>query len=306
MLFISRNKYKMQWGRYETTVPQLQVPHTGHKQRQWRVSSCGQIQALNQQLELTGSPQIWCEEKDFENGHSVSEMKLLAWIQEEFFGHPIEPRRGGKSASHLKSEDPAEDADEVTRTFAAATIEFYVSAIVSLYNEQTQHGMNSYPHPRTPLVADILASKKSEESKRRRVEYEDRGRGTLQEGYDQAQFSAMLRWCHTGSEKPVFLLRTGVDFLLAHHMLLRSEARRSMELADMFCLSLDNEIPTPCTALVVLLDHGKANKVSRVERCGIGIPKCACCSTCRRTSSACGRCSSDSRPISKGVQPGTM
>ena len=39
------------------------------------------------------------------------------------------------------------------------------------------------------------------------------------------------------------LLRTAVDFLLAHNMLLRSEARLAAELLDFFIIPLPNESP---------------------------------------------------------------
>ena len=78
----------------------------------------------------------------------------------------------------------------------------------------------------------------------------------------------MLAWCyaippHLPSVRAS--LHTAVDFLFTHHMLLRSEGRREIDLADLWCLPLDNEGPTPCMAFVLLRDHGKTNTASRVE-----------------------------------------
>jgi Centromere DNA-binding protein complex CBF3 subunit, domain 2/Transcriptional activator of glycolytic enzymes len=60
-------------------------------------------------------------------------------------------------------------------------------------------------------------------------------------------------------------LRTAADFLLAHNMLLRSESRLGAELPDFFALELPEEGPTPCFAMVMIMDNGKTNQVGRLE-----------------------------------------
>ena len=42
-------------------------------------------------------------------------------------------------------------------------------------------------------------------------------------------------------------------------MLLRSETRRGAELADMWLLPLAYEGPTPCNAIIILVNNGKTN-----------------------------------------------
>ena len=46
---------------------------------------------------------------------------------------------------------------------------------------------------------------------------------------------------------------------------MRGEDVRKCELADLFCLNFENEGFTPCTALVVIMDHGKTNQFGRKE-----------------------------------------
>lgn len=60
-------------------------------------------------------------------------------------------------------------------------------------------------------------------------------------------------------------LRDRLAFLVGHFGLMRGENVRALELADISALELPNEGPTPCTAMVTLLDHGKTDKDGRVE-----------------------------------------
>ena len=60
-------------------------------------------------------------------------------------------------------------------------------------------------------------------------------------------------------------LRTAVDFLLSHNMLLRGESRRSAEFADLFLLPSKNEGPTPSNAMVLIMNNGKTNPFGRLE-----------------------------------------
>jgi len=48
-------------------------------------------------------------------------------------------------------------------------------------------------------------------------------------------------------------------------MLLRSESRLTAELSDPFTIQLPNEGPTPCPAMVMIMDNGKTNQMGRLE-----------------------------------------
>ena len=57
--------------------------------------------------------------------------------------------------------------------------------------------------------------------------------------------------------------------LAGHHLVLRGESRRLMELADCSLLEYPpEEGATPCLALVCLLSNGKTNKTGRQEYIG--------------------------------------
>jgi centromere DNA-binding complex CBF3 subunit-like protein len=51
-------------------------------------------------------------------------------------------------------------------------------------------------------------------------------------------------------------------------MVLRGESRRIAQLPDLVTLSLPNEGPTPCEALILIMRNGKVNKHHKVEYMG--------------------------------------
>ncbi|KAK9235132.1 hypothetical protein V1525DRAFT_447189 [Lipomyces kononenkoae] len=59
-----------------------------------------------------------------------------------------------------------------------------------------------------------------------------------------------------------------LDFLLGSYLLLRGNSRRQIELADLYLLPLENEGPTKCKSLAVLLCNGKTNQHGRVDHAG--------------------------------------
>lgn len=60
-------------------------------------------------------------------------------------------------------------------------------------------------------------------------------------------------------------VRNLLDFTLGHHTLQQSSNKREWEFADMWAIDMNNEGPTPCTALVIVMRHGKTNQNNRVE-----------------------------------------
>lgn len=60
-----------------------------------------------------------------------------------------------------------------------------------------------------------------------------------------------------------------MDILLGHHLVLRGESRRRMDLADLSSVEMPSqEGPQPCRALIVLLSNGKTNKTGRQDYMG--------------------------------------
>lgn len=60
-------------------------------------------------------------------------------------------------------------------------------------------------------------------------------------------------------------LRTLLDFLLAHNMVLRSENRRDAEMADLRVSILPGEGTQRCKVMVLVMNHGKKQQKGQVE-----------------------------------------
>jgi Centromere DNA-binding protein complex CBF3 subunit, domain 2 len=88
----------------------------------------------------------------------------------------------------------------------------------------------------------------------------------LQDGYDEAKMIDAVRFCWQGQKQSTEpYLRTAVDFLLAHNVLLRSESRLAAEFPDFFTIPLPDEGPTPCFPMIMIMDNGKMNPLGRME-----------------------------------------
>jgi hypothetical protein len=96
---------------------------------------------------------------------------------------------------------------------------------------------------------------KIERYSQQRAAFEDRSISGLQDGYTleqlQKMLDAQLRWPRGKSWEEAKALRTRLDLLLMHSMMLRSETTRSAELPD-FSLDLPNE-GEPTFAVILTL-----------------------------------------------------
>ena len=112
----------------------------------------------------------------------------------------------------------------------------------------------------------MLRARARGEHRRRRLEFADRAAGILQDGYDEAKMIDAVRFCWQGRKQSTEpYLRTAVDFLLAHNVLLRSEFRLAAEFPDFFTIPLPGEGPTPCFPMIMIMDNGKMNPQGRLE-----------------------------------------
>jgi Centromere DNA-binding protein complex CBF3 subunit, domain 2 len=179
--------------------------------------------------------------------------------------------------SHYKRARTLDDGTMVKQTLGRSAIKSYINAIVSLWEYQSSAGQNLHPHPRGTKLKALLKHKERQETVRRREQFVDRGIGTLLDGYNEKDIVNIVRACwttpltqrsHSGASVEPWL-RTAVDFLFSHNMLLRGESRRHAELADLFTISLKNEGPTPCPAMILIMSNGKMNPYGRLEYGGV-------------------------------------
>lgn len=219
---------------------------------------------------VTKSGQDFCTKHGFVDGQLVSEDKLIMFLNTEVLSRELR-------TSRYKKERESTAGEKVQQTLGSNSIDGYVSAIISLYKFQHSSGHNHYTHPRGAKLQAVLDDRTRNEHVRRKAEYVDRGANTLLDGYEQREMINVVRRCWTWGQgqKRVTAssiesaLRTALDFLMGHMMLLRGENRRYLQLADLFPLPLKNEGPTPCIALICVLDNGKMNKTGRIEYAGV-------------------------------------
>lgn len=134
-----------------------------------------------------------------------------------------------------------------------------------MYSTQKALNSNSNPHPRDfPSLKQLIGLARGNENQRRRQNYEDRGAGTIQDGYTSKEEMGLITSYFMDLNSQIGL-RSNIMFLLAHFCLMRGESVRMCELADLFALKLANEGFSECQALVVILNQGKTNQFGKKE-----------------------------------------
>lgn len=146
-----------------------------------------------------------------------------------------------------------------------SSIDQYVKAVVDLYAVQksTSVGLINFENPRGSLLKTYLRALRQQEADRMRNSYEDRGAGTLQDGYTPDELIRVSMYYFTSATES--MMRDRLVFLMQHMMLLRGESTRRMDLTDLFTLDLKDEGYSECPALVLLMREGKTNHTGRSE-----------------------------------------
>lgn len=196
---------------------------------------------------------------------------MLWFLSEYVLDREIRTSPYKKARLALQTDDSSPSL--VRQTLGSGSIDVYVAAILNLYKQQHSLGNNTNPHPRGVKLKAVLETRAKKEAVRRKSQYEDRAAGTLIDGYRPEHIERFVRACwqqwsvRKGVNRQTVesLLRTGADFLMAHCMLLRGECRRTIQFPDLFSIELENEGPTPCHALIVILRNGKTNQCGRLE-----------------------------------------
>ncbi len=71
-------------------------------------------------------------------------------------------------------------------------MEAYKNAIVALYEDQKRRGENNNPYPMDASVSMLLDNVHKQEFQRSRENFEDRGVGTIKDGYSTSEELAMI------------------------------------------------------------------------------------------------------------------
>jgi hypothetical protein len=253
---------------------QLELQAEVYKAKQRVALHARQARPKNTTKSYTKAQKEWvefCKERGFADGEMVTEEKLVYFLEKTVLKRPIQ------SSRYLNART-AGDGAPIVQTLGIAGVKNYVNSIVDHWSWQQALGVNSHKNPRGHLVRALLKAHNATEDARKRKEYVDRGLHTLQDGYTKENIRAIVRYCWTGwrEDKSKYrkpqaqesYLRTAVDFLLSHSMLLRGEDVRGLQLPDMFTIQM-NEGPTPCWPMILMKSQGKTNQFGHIEYMGV-------------------------------------
>jgi hypothetical protein len=120
------------------------------------------------------------------------------------------------------------------------TVDTWMSAIAELYNTQKSLGRNKYPNFRGAALNGLLDAYKRGQHARDRDAFEDRGATGITSGYTDDEFLQLNRVLLAGAHERTGStnLRTRVDVLLGHFLVLRGQSRRDAELSELCHLSV--------------------------------------------------------------------
>ncbi|SAL97782.1 hypothetical protein [Absidia glauca] len=229
--------------------------------------------ALNRAQQEVGEEAASLRPVNTEKTYKNKQLEFLSWCE-----HLPEPAvsRSLVSGSKLnfflqqkvRGRKHKRQADKVIKY---PTVCLYAAAIIDLYHQQKRAGANSNDDPR-PYIKDLLKTIRTQEFAASRANMDDRGEGTLADGYttnDQVANVINFYWTRTSHHGEH--LRGGLAFLLSHYLLLRGESIRKMELSDIQTVNLENEgvrSSIDCPALVMIMRQGKTNKNNRLDTAG--------------------------------------
>ncbi|KAJ5449533.1 short-chain dehydrogenase [Penicillium daleae] len=216
--------------------------------------------------------QSFCKNQGFPDGELVTEKQLVYFLDTEVLNRPLR-------SCQYKKDRTRPDGSTVEQTLGTNSITQYINAIVDLWTFQKSIGTNSFPNPRGYAVSALMTGRLHKESERKREKYLDRVAGTLQDGYSKDKIKDFVRYCwhgwrtidlkHRKPQAQESYLRTAVDFLFSHNMLLRGESCRRLQFPDLFTISLPNEGSTPCWPMIMIMNNGKTNQFGRLQYMGV-------------------------------------
>lgn len=177
----------------------------------------------------------FCERKQYQDGETVREDKLLLFLVEEVVHRPLRSR----------SRKAAEDTPLSETRLSWRLVRSYITAITDLYRAQKALGMNTYPSPREDNAREYIKSLQRRDAEQQKANYADKGRDTLLDGYSEEDLKRIAGelWGHTARSAECYI-RTLVDLLLGHYVLTRGGNRRALEISDLFTFEFAGEGPT--------------------------------------------------------------
>ena len=153
-----------------------------------------------------------------------------------------------------------DDASQSELVLMYNTVRSYISAVNELWAHQVSHGEHNASKPENVTIKALKTTIVHGQHARCREEFTNHGIGTITDGYLASQIPDLTRaaWAERSLHSLEQSLRTQVDFLFGNSILLRLSNCLSMELPDLFALSLLKEGQKPGVwCLFTVMDQGK-------------------------------------------------
>lgn len=110
----------------------------------------------------------------------------------------------------------------------------------------------------------MLQRVKRLEEETKKANWEDRGVGTIMDGYTTTDQIANVTAYYFG-QRSVKDLRNALSFLLSHYSLLRGESARETEFPDLQTVNLEGDGSGRCLEMVLVMRQGKTNRFGKLE-----------------------------------------
>jgi hypothetical protein len=177
--------------------------------------------------------QDWCLRNKFDDGILVSEGKVVGWLQDEVLqrtvppkglrkgrrrpaGRPTQlgaavegsqlptgPRKAGPSpdSGEDSSEEEEEEGETAPKALKVQTVRVYLAALAELYSAQVSMGLNKHPNFRGAALNRLMTGLSHTQARKRQETFEDRGTGSINEGYSTEEFMLMQDQLLAGAAK---------------------------------------------------------------------------------------------------------
>lgn len=204
----------------------------------------------------------------------MREAKVVRFFQEKVLNRSHKIRKLIDSDNDDEDDNDKANEQGLNKTLKYNTVRGYKTALVDLWQQQTARGLHNHSHPNGSALRALMTDLLRKQDSKKKETFEDRGRGTVADGYDAKGLRDILAefWRQSQSDAPMTIaatLRGRLDFILSHLLLARGEARRFAELPDLQLLMLDNEGPSLCPVLLYIMSNGKTNQNGRIEYTGL-------------------------------------
>ena len=124
--------------------------------------------------------------------------------------------------------------------------------------------------PSGPVVEALTKTLALNQRSTDRNNYVDRGADSVHRGYSKEEFGRVnKRLLEIVSANRFEAIRTRLNILLGHYLVLRDEQRREADLADLSLVMYPKEEgPTECPCLVLRIDKSKTNRKGKARVMG--------------------------------------